>query len=213
VIFMNDNGGTVGAKVFNAGMRGTKVTPWLGGTRAASLWWWPGVLTPGDRTQLTAHADFFLTLAEIAGAKLDDAAKRQVEGRSLVPLLEKADAPWAERTLFTHVGRWEKGAEPAGSKYAGCAVRTPRWHLVSVAAEKEPGDVARWQLFDVEMSREEKVNVAGEHAEVVVKLGGEFEKWWTSVQPQLVNEKVEGAKVNPFKELYWKQFGGGPDEK
>jgi arylsulfatase len=30
------------------------------------------------------------------------------------------------------------------------------------------------------------------------------------VQPGLVNEDAKGPKVNPFKELYWKQFGGGP---
>jgi len=30
------------------------------------------------------------------------------------------------------------------------------------------------------------------------------------VQPLLVNENAVGPKINPFKELYWKQFGGGP---
>ena len=48
VIFMNDNGGTAGVQVFNAGMRGAKVTPWLGGTRASSFWRWPGTLKPAD---------------------------------------------------------------------------------------------------------------------------------------------------------------------
>mgnify|MGYP001455765636 CR=1 FL=1 len=33
------------------------------------------------------------------------------------------------------------------------------------------------------------------------------------VQPQLVNENAVGPKVNPFKELYWKQFGGRPDQE
>ncbi len=46
VIFMNDNGGTVGVDMHNAGMRGSKATPWLGGTRASSLWRWPGTLEP-----------------------------------------------------------------------------------------------------------------------------------------------------------------------
>jgi len=32
------------------------------------------------------------------------------------------------------------------------------------------------------------------------------------VQPMLVNENVVAPKMNPMKELYWKQFGGGPDE-
>jgi arylsulfatase len=34
------------------------------------------------------------------------------------------------------------------------------------------------------------------------------------VQPLLVNEAVTDIpKMNPMKELYWKQFGGGPDEQ
>ena len=47
VIFLNDNGGTAGIPVYNAGMRGEKCTAWLGGTRAASFWHWPGVVTAG----------------------------------------------------------------------------------------------------------------------------------------------------------------------
>lgn len=41
-------------------------------------------------------------------------------------------------------------------------------------------------------------------------LDAAYDKWWDSVQPQLVNENAVGPKVNPFKELYWQQFGGGP---
>jgi arylsulfatase len=29
----------------------------------------------------------------------------------------------------------------------------------------------------------------------------------------MVNEDAVGPKVNPFKERYWKQFGGGPAQK
>jgi arylsulfatase len=28
-----------------------------------------------------------------------------------------------------------------------------------------------------------------------------------------VNEDAVGPKMNPFKELYWKQFGGGPGDR
>ncbi|WP_395142063.1 arylsulfatase, partial [Armatimonas sp.] len=48
VIFMNDNGGTAGVKVFNAGMRASKNTVYQGGTRAASFWRWSGTLKPAD---------------------------------------------------------------------------------------------------------------------------------------------------------------------
>ena len=78
VIFMNDNGIAAGDTVFNAGMRGKKGSVWLGGTRAASFWRWPGPLTPGESRALAEHIDFFPTLAEIAGAKLSADVKRQI---------------------------------------------------------------------------------------------------------------------------------------
>jgi arylsulfatase A-like enzyme len=206
VIFINDNGGTAGTAVFNAGMRGKKVTPWLGGTRACSFWRWPGAITPGDRNQLTAHLDFFPTIAELAGAALTEAERRQVEGRSLLPLLADADATWADRRLFTHVGRWEKGSDPNAAKYANCAVRSPQWTLVSVTKPKEGAQPA-WQLFDVKADPGQTKDVAKDHGETVTELAGAYEKWWAEVRPRMVNETAQGPAVNPFKELYWKQFG------
>ncbi len=208
VIFMNDNGGTVGTSVFNAGMRGKKVTPWLGGTRAASFWRWPGEITPGDRPQLTAHIDVFRAIAELAGATLSEAEQRQVEGRSLLPLLASADAPWADRQLFTHVGRWEPGMDPETGKYMNCSVRVPQWTLVSVPA-KPRADMskAHWQLFDVKNDPAQARDVAAEHPEVVAELSAAYENWWKETRPRMVNEGVKGPEVNPFKELYWKQYG------
>src|SRR6185312_5640111 len=94
------------------------------------LWRWPGTLKPADVDRLTGHIDFFPTLAELAGAKLSDGVKAQVEGRSLVPLLKEPKAEWPDRFLFTHTGRWPKGAKVADYKYARCSVRSPRWHMV-----------------------------------------------------------------------------------
>jgi arylsulfatase A-like enzyme len=202
VIFMNDNGGTAGVPIFNAGMRGQKVTPWLGGTRAASFWRWPGTLKPADCDRLMAHIDFFPTLAEIAGAKFTDDVKKQVEGRSLVPLLENPKAEWAERTLFTHVGRWPKDAKPDDHKFDDCSVRTKSWHLVSAGKMK-----GHWQLFDVSVDYGEKSDIADKHPEVVKTLSAEYDAWWASLPPYLVNENAVPPKENPFKELFWKQFG------
>ena len=44
-------------------------------------------------------------------------------------------------------------------------------------------------------------------------LKSEIDQWWIQVTPMLVNEQVKGPKVNPFKEMYWKQFGGQPDAR
>jgi arylsulfatase A-like enzyme len=209
VIFMNDNGGTGGVRVFNAGMRGAKNTAWLGGTRASSFWRWPGTLKPGDVSALVAHIDFLPTIAEIAGAQLSPELKAQVEGRSLLPLLKDPSAPWADRILFTHQGRWPKNSDPNEAKFKMCSVRSPRWHLVSETGGKEP----HWQLFDVKADYGEQTNVFAQHPDVVKELTAAYDKWWADVQPMLVNETAVGPKVNPFKELYWKQFGGGPSEE
>jgi arylsulfatase A-like enzyme len=205
VIFMNDNGGTAGVPIYNAGMRGQKVTPWLGGTRAASFWRWPTTLAPADCDRLSAHIDFFPTLAEITGAKLSNDVKNQVEGRSLVSLLQNSKADWPDRTLFTHVGRWPKGAKVDDHKYDGCSVRTTRWHLVSAVKGK-----LKWELFDVNADPGEQTDIAEKHTDVIKKLDAEYNSWWASLPPYLVNEDAVGPKVNPFKDLYEKQFGGTP---
>ncbi|MGE3780456.1 MAG: arylsulfatase, partial [Pirellulaceae bacterium] len=126
VVFMNDNGGTAGTQVYNAGMRGSKGSAWLGGTRASSFWRWPGRLQPADCSALTAHIDVFPTFAALAGAALSDEVRAQVEGRSLVPLLENPATSSDDRLLFTHLGRWPKMADPGTAKYKMCSVRDRR---------------------------------------------------------------------------------------
>jgi arylsulfatase len=206
VVFMNDNGGTGGVRVFNAGMRGQKGTPFLGGTRASSFWRWPGTLRPADVSALSAHLDFFPTIAEIAGVKLDARARGQIEGRSLVPLLENPAAAWPARTLFTHVGRWAKDAPPATGKYVNCSVRTPEYHLVSISKENKPD----WMLFDLRADYGEKTDLAAQRPEVVAELQRSYEAWWESAIPLMVNENAPLAPENPFWALYRKQFGSLP---
>lgn len=95
-----------------------------GGTRVPAFWRWPGRLPGGtDCAALTAHIDLFPTLASLAGADITP-VRNQVEGRSLVPLLEHPQAPWADRLLVTHFGRWDYGEAPA-ARYRLCAIRTP----------------------------------------------------------------------------------------
>jgi len=148
-------------------------------------------------------------MAELAGAKLSAKVRRQIEGRSLVPLLENPSASMPDRILITHVGRWPKDGKPETRelwKYKGCSVRNTRWHLVSPDGGHEP----RWQLFDVPADPGEKRDVASANPEVVASLARSFDAWWKDLQPMLVNEKVVGPRMNPIKELYWKQLGGGP---
>jgi len=208
VVFMNDNGGTAGVKVFNAGMHGAKGTPWMGGTRAMSFWRLPGSLKPADCSALTAHVDVFRTWAGFAGAELSPEMEKQVEGRSLLPLLENPQAAWTERALFTHVGRWPKGSNYQLAKNHNASIRTQQYHLVS---EAKPNSQAGWQLFDVKADPAEAKNISSEKPDVVNSMSATYDTWWDSLKGQAdLNEKASGPKLNPFAEEYWQQFGGGP---
>jgi arylsulfatase len=201
LIFMTDNGGTGGVRVFNAGMRGAKGTPYQGGTRAPAFFRWTGSLQPGDVAALAAHIDIFPTFAALAGAQVP--AGVQLDGRSLVPVLNDKSAPWPDRFLFTHVGRWEPG-RAAQSKYLRCSVRSARYSLVNSGPEE------KWELYDVMQDPGEKKNVVAALPEQAQKMDAAYDRWWEEIQPGLQNETAVPPAVAPYKEIYWKQFGGGP---
>jgi arylsulfatase A-like enzyme len=199
VVFLTDNGGTVGTNIFNAGMRGAKVTPYQGGTRVPCFWRWPAGFRGGkDLPTFTAHIDVFPTLVSVAGTELSGEARAQVDGRNLLPLLKGENPDWPDREIVTHVGRWERGRAKE-AKHAKCSVRDGRFTLVN-----------NRELYDLRADPGEAKNVIAEHPEVVARLRASYDRWWASVVPLLENEDAVGPKVNPFKERYWAQFGGGP---
>ncbi len=187
----------------NGGLRGGKVMPYQGGVRANAFFRWPdgGIPAGAENTALSAHIDIFPTLAEITGATLTEEVKKQVEGRSLWPLLQNLKTKWPDRTLIHHVGRWAKG-RAADSKHDHCVIQNSRFTLVN-----------NTELYDLQTDPGEKKNVISEHPEVVANLRSTYDKWWKETLPLLVNENAIGPKINPMKELYWKQFGGEPDAK
>ena len=226
IVYMNDNGGTAGTKVFNAGMRAQKGTAYMGGIRAISFWRLPGRFQPADVKALAAHIDFAPTILELTGTPASEPMKAQIEGRSLLPLLTAKvgqDIPWPDRTLFTHVGRWN-GSDPEVGRYVQTSVRTARWHLVSAGnganagkgkAKAAPkGEAAgaapvrpNWQLFDLGADYGETTDVAAQHPEVVRELVAKHDAWWKECRPLMVNEGVKGPAENPFKVMYREQMG------
>lgn len=122
-----------------------------------------------------------------------------------MPLLNDPASPWDNRYLFTHVGRWGKG-KAADSKYLHCRVRDNRYSLI---CDTNDGS-KKWQLFDLNADYGEKENIAAANPEVVARLEAAYDQWWNAILPCLENENAVGPAVNPFKKLYWEQFGGGP---
>ena len=131
VILMSDNGQTWGLDVYNAGMRGCKATIWEGGSRTFSYWRWTGHWTPHVVDNLTAHLDFLPTICQLAGAEIPHKLSAELEGFSMLPLLESnRPVDWHnDRMLFQHVGRWPSGTA-ADHKYAMAGVRLGHYLLL-----------------------------------------------------------------------------------
>jgi arylsulfatase A-like enzyme len=137
VMLMTDNGETEGLDVYNAGMRGCKCTAWEGGTRAMSFWKWPGRWQPRTVNNLTAHLDVLPTLCELAGAAISPKLQSELEGFSLVPLLNGKGWDHDDRILYHNVGRWPSGTA-AAHKHAMCSVRKGNMLLVRSEACDDP---------------------------------------------------------------------------
>ena len=206
IIYMNDNGGTAGVEVWNAGMRGHKGTPWKGGTRGDVVLAMAGDAPAGRRRPTRCT---YRPLSDAGGTGRGHGPRRrrrQVRRPQSRAALADPDAPWPDRFLFTHVGRWGKG-KAADSKYLHCRVRNGRYSLVCNTKDGSK----HWELFDLKTDYGEKNNVAAEHPEIVKQMDEAYDRWWQNVLPCLENEDAVGPAVNPFKELYEKQFGSaGP---
>jgi arylsulfatase len=187
-------------KFWNAGLKGMKGSVNEGGVRVPAFFSWKGHIAPGrDIRRVARHIDIFPTLAELAGARIPG---DQVEGRSLLPLLENPDAEWPDRYLFFHAGRWPKGADPDDYEWRNFAVRNQRFLVVGKA-----------HLYDMRTDIGQTKNIAAEHPEVGVKALKAYEAWWRKTRPLLVNEDVPNSKTQPFPEAYRRQLeeGGIPD--
>ncbi|MHC4883062.1 MAG: arylsulfatase [Planctomycetota bacterium] len=194
LIFMTDNGSSVGT--FNYGLKGKKGWVNEGGTRVPLFFRLPGRIKAGvDVDRLTRHYDLFPTLAQFAGTKAPEAL--DLDGRSLVPLIENPDAEWPDRYTFFHKGRWAKEGMrvrkgrpdhvPENSKYTGFAVRNEKWRLVK-----------NRELYDIDNDPCEKNNVIKEHPEVAQQMLKAYDAWWDEVRPLMINEDASLDKEPPF---------------
>jgi arylsulfatase A len=182
VIFLTDNGGTAGVKLFNAGMRGGKTSVHEGGTRVPLFIRWPAAKWPPHVAQpITAHIDLMPTLLELCGVTAPAGVK--FDGASLRPLLEKVEhGAWQERTLFTHNPINET------NKYPG-AVRTQRYRLVREIKGTGGGSKAKandasatpWQLYDMESDPGEKQDIAAAHPHLVQQLSAAYDAWFADI--------------------------------
>lgn len=181
VVFLTDNGGTAGVKLYNAGMRGGKTSVHEGGTRVPLLVRWPAAKwRPHVVRPITSHIDIYPTLLDLCA--VTPPAGPKVDGTSLRPLLEGDEKTWPQRVLFTHNPISET------NRYPG-AVRTQRYRLVreikgaSGGSNAKPNDASAtpWQLYDMEADPGEKNNIAATQPDTVARLSKLYDEWYADI--------------------------------
>jgi len=171
LIFMTDNGGTGGIKVYNAGMRGAKASLYEGGHRVPCFIRWPhgGLRAPGDVRAMTHVTDLLPTLVDLCGLEAPERAR--FDGLSLAPVLKGKEQPeLARRMAVVQYG----GLDPTRPQKWDAAVLWNRWRLVGGK-----------ELYELGNDPGQEHDVAGEQPEVVRKMREHYESWWAGVEPAL----------------------------
>jgi arylsulfatase A-like enzyme len=175
VIFLTDNGPN-GAR-YNAGMKARKGSVYEGGIRTAFFIRWPARLEAGRRIeQIAAHIDIAPTILDACRVHPPEGVN--IDGRSILPLLEGQQVDWPDRTLFF---QWHRGDAP--NRYRAFAARSQHWKLVhpgSVRPGAAAGEIP-FELYNMESDPLEMKNIAAERPDVVKMLRAEYDVWLDDV--------------------------------
>ncbi|MBK1829955.1 arylsulfatase [Verrucomicrobiaceae bacterium R5-34] len=168
-IFTTDNGTAYGAKVFNAGMKGKKGSPYDGGHRVPFFIHWPagGLDQEREVDTLTHMVDIVPTLLEMTDSKKPEKVK--FDGLSIVKLLDpkSKDVAWPARYVISDSQRVR---DPI--KWRGSSVMSEKYRLINGK-----------ELYDIDADPGQKKNIAKDHPEVVKDMRDFYDAWWAELKP------------------------------
>ena len=184
LIFTTDNGTGWGRNAYSAGLKGGKGSVYEGGHRVPMFIRWPnGKLTGGkDIDELVAHYDLLPTFVDLLG--FDFNPQKQLDGKSLKPLLLDDSPEWENRILYMDTQRKQNLL-----KYRNYTVMDDNWRLVN-------GN----ELYDINADLAQTKNIIEQHPETAAKLAEGYEKWWQSIMDEGPNERYAYIKVGSSKE-------------
>jgi len=171
IIWLSDHGHSVEQRTFGGGgnsgdFRGHKFTLWEGGLRVPCIVSWPGRIGQNAvRSQMAASIDWMPTIAQYCGVKPPDV---NIDGKSIAPVIESADAPSPHDVLH-----WETGKH--------WAIRQGDWKLVhnGPATDYKGRKLPQVENFLSNMAKDvtETKNLAEAHPEIVKRLTILHEQW------------------------------------
>ena len=175
VIFMVDNGPNSLRYVMN--LRGMKSNVHEGGIRSPFFAHWPGRLKTGTTSdRIAAHIDLLPTLLDVAGVRVSP--ELNLDGRSVLPLLEGREENWPDRNLFLQVHRGD--APVRFHHFAAVGQKYKLVHPTGFGREEMPADVP-FELYDLEADPGETQNLVDSHPGEKERLLKAYEAWFDDV--------------------------------
>ena len=138
---------------FNGPLRGTKGTPYEGGTRVPFIARWPGKIKPGNSDELICSVDMLATSAAILGEKLTGDA-----GPDSFNFLPALLGQTGGKPIRNHL------VEDSRRK----SIRQGSWKFIAAGKNKDGNATA--ELYDLSNDLGEKNNIADKHPEKVKEL-------------------------------------------
>jgi arylsulfatase A-like enzyme len=181
VIFTSDNGPLPSFRGSRAaGLRGSKLSLYEGGTRMPFIISWPGHIKPGstDGSSVVSSTDLLPSLSKMAGVKIPADYKGDGTDRSRV--FAGKPSP-RNKDMY-----WEYGRNEIAFKYPQAKDRSPalgirsgKWKLMM---NRDGNGI---ELYDIVADKGEANNVAQANPAVVSQLKGKLNKWWSEM-PKLL---------------------------
>jgi len=185
VIFQSDHGHSREERAFWGGgsagpYRGSKFSLFEGGIRVPAMIRFPGVVPANEvRDQACIAMDWFSTIDELTGKKKED---RNIDGKSLMPLLKNNSLPSPHELLFWQVGNYD-------DQKAQWAVRKGPWKLIGNVQEDMGtiplGEEDNLFLVNLEKDISESRNILKEHPEKFKELKALHDTWLKGVREEM----------------------------
>ncbi|MFT6181936.1 MAG: arylsulfatase B [Akkermansiaceae bacterium] len=167
-IYTTDNGTAAGAKVFNAGMKGNKGSPYDGGHRVPMFIHWPDKgLNKHVKFDTLCHAvDIVPTLLQ--ACKVENTADVKFDGWPLGRIFNpKIEYEKVDRFLITDS---QRVVDPI--KWRQSSVMSQQFRLINGK-----------ELYDIKADPGQKKDIAKANPEQVAKMRDFYDKWWADISP------------------------------
>ncbi|MCP4886846.1 MAG: sulfatase [Rubripirellula sp.] len=180
IVYVTDNGWIQNPERNGYAPR-SKQTPYEGGVRTPIMYSWPGVIPPGERSEVVSSIDIVPTMLAAADAKMP----ANLPGLNLLPELKSEDPIERERIFGESFAHDIADIEDPEKTLLFRWVIEGKWKLlltydgeVNRYASTHPRDEKRPQLFDLLADPEESTNQAAANPVVVARLAKEIAQWY-----------------------------------